>query len=38
MFNARERKLGEIKRFIGLVVGFWPKGRPGRMCDSVHQK
>ena len=22
----------------GLVVGFGPKGRPERMCDSVHFK
>ena len=24
--------------FNGLVVGFGPKGRPGRTCDSVRQK
>ena len=25
----------DLKLFNGLVVGFKPKGRPGRMCDSV---
>ena len=25
-----------LKNFLkGLVVGYGPKGRPGRMCDSV---
>ena len=23
------------KLFQGLVVGFGPKGRPGRLCDTV---
>ena len=29
--SARLKKL-----FIRVVVGFGPKGMPGRMCDSVH--
>ena len=24
-----------LKLFKGMVVGFGPKGRPGRMCNSV---
>ena len=26
---------GEPKLFKGLVIGFKPKGRPGRMCNNV---
>ena len=32
-FYSTERKTQ--KRFKGLVVGFGPKGMPGRMCDIV---
>ena len=27
--------LNHLKHFNGLVVGFVPKGKPGKICDSV---
>ena len=32
-FYSTDRKIQNF--FRGLVVGFGPKGRPGKMCDSV---
>ena len=31
-FYSSDRK--HLKLFSGLVIGFGPKGRPGRMCNS----
>ena len=36
--KSRHAFKGEIiseKLFKGLVIGFGPRGRPGRMCDTV---
>ena len=33
-FYSSDRKTHKL--FNGLVVGFGPKERPGRMCNSVH--
>ena len=33
-FYSSDRKT--LNRFNGLVIGFRPKGKPDRMCDSVH--
>ena len=35
-FYSTERKAQKL--FKWLVVGFGPKGMPGRMCDGVYQK
>ena len=35
-FYSTDRKT--LKLFNGLVVGFGPKGKPGRMCNSVRKK
>ena len=32
-FYSTDRKIKNF--FKGLVIGFRPKGRPGRMCNSV---
>ena len=33
--NFGQLLLQDLKKIKGLVIGFGPKGRSGRMCDSV---
>ena len=34
--SERAPNQAKLKNFLdGLVVGFWPKERPNRICDSV---
>ena len=34
-FHFWQLLLSWLQHSKGLVINFWPKGRPGRMCDSV---
>ena len=33
-FYSTDRKTEKLNK--GLVIGFWPKRMPGRMCNIVH--